>query len=56
MYRKIQNDKKMRRKLVAKGYKNFSKLSAAGEETAFILRSMTGCRSMKYIRKFEFDP
>ncbi len=56
MYRKIQNDKEMRTKLVAKGYKNFSKLSAAGQETAMTMNKMIRCRSMKYIRKLEFDP
>jgi len=56
MYRKIQNDKKMRRKLVAKGSKNFSKLTAAGEETTLTLRNIVKSRCLKYIRKFEFDP
>lgn len=56
IYRKVQNNKAMRRKIVIHGNKYFSKLSACGEDTALTLGNIARCRSMKYIRKFEFDP
>jgi len=56
IYRKIQNDKKMRQRLAISGYKNFSKLSACGEDTPLTLENLRKSYSMRYIRKFEFDP
>jgi len=56
IYRKIQNDKRMRVRLVVKGYKSFSKLYAAGEDTKVVLDNLSKSRNMKFIRRFEFDP
>jgi len=56
IYRKIQNDKKMRQRLAVFGYKHFSKLSACGEDTPLTLEKISKPHNMRYIRKFEFDP
>lgn len=56
IYRKIQNNKTMRRRIAVQGNKYFSKLSACGEDTGMVLKNIVRCRSLKYIRKFEFDP
>jgi len=56
IYRKIQNDKRMREKLLAHGHKNFSKLSACGEDTPLTLGNIVKSNNIKYIRKLEFDP
>jgi len=56
IYRKLQNDKKMRTRLVIKGFKSFSKFSACGEDTQRILENLSKSRNMKFIRKLEFDP
>jgi len=55
-YRKVQNCKTTRLKLVARGYKYFSKLSAAGPDTSLILQNIKKCVSLKFTYKFEFDP
>ncbi len=46
----------MRQRLAISGYKNFSKLSACGEDTPLTLENLRKSYSMRYIRKFEFDP
>jgi len=56
IYRKIQNDKKMRARLVISGYKNFSKVSACGQDTSLTLGNIIRSQNMKYIKKLEFDP
>jgi len=56
VYKKVQNDKKMRTRLGVNGYKSFSKLSACGEDTSLTLGNFIKSRNIKYIRKFEFDP
>lgn len=56
IYRKIQNEKKMRQKLVALGYKHFSKLAACGEDTPLTLANACRSNNIKYVRKLEFDP
>jgi len=56
IYRRVQNDKKMRTRLAVNGYKNFSKLSACGEDAPLTLGNVVKSRNVKYIRKFEFDP
>jgi len=57
IYCKIQNDKKMRTRLTITGYKSFSKLSAAGEDSQTTLDNITKPHNvMRYIRKLEFDP
>jgi len=56
IYKKIQNDKRMRTRLTVNGYKHFSKLSACGEDTPLTLGNFIKSRNIKYIRKFEFDP
>jgi len=56
IHRKIQNDKRMRERLVVTGYKHFSKVSASGEDTEKTLRNIIRASSLKYIRNLEFDP
>jgi len=56
IYKKIQNDKKMRIRLRVLGHKQFSKVSACGEDTALTLGNITKSSRTKYIRKLEFDP
>jgi len=56
IYRKIQNDKKIRSKLRISGYKYISKVSACGEDTPLTLTNISNSRCTKYIRKLEFDP
>jgi len=46
----------MWRKLPVYGYKNFSKLSAAGEDTPLIIEKILKSHNLKYIKKLEFDP
>ena len=56
IYKKVQNDKRMRARLLISGYKYFGKLSACGEDTNLTLGNILRSRSVKSIRKFEFDP
>jgi len=56
IYRKIQNDKKIRSKLRVSGYKYISKVSACGEDTPLTLHNISKSGCTKYIRKLEFDP
>jgi len=52
----IPNSPKLRIKLRANGYKNFSKLAAAGPYTFQTLQNIDKSSSLKFVQKFEFDP
>jgi len=54
--RVLPNSQKMRIKFRANGYKNFSKISAAGPDTLQILRNIQGSSCFSFTQKFEFDP
>jgi len=56
IHKKIQNDKRMRTRLLINGYKHFSKVSACGEDTKVTLENIVKSQNIRYIRRFEFDP
>ena len=56
IYKNLANFPKMRAKLRISGHKCFSRLNASGNETHETLKNTKMSNTIKYIRKFEFDP
>jgi len=54
--RSLPNSSELRTRLKVYGYKNFSKISAAGPDTLQVLKDLKKSASLKMTSKFEFDP